>query len=361
MSKIVLYGATGYTGQLTAKALIEGGTRPLLAGRSAGKLKELAGSLGNLEYAVVDPANVDSLATLLNKGDILIATVGPFVRYGRYALDAALRAGAHYIDSTGEPVFIADVFLNAAREAESKGCAVLTAMGYDYAPGHCAAGLALKNAGNRATRVDIGYFMTESSIPSLSQGTFVSLAEAVVRGAHTFKDGRIQKEGLGRQVRRFFDGERNRWAMSVPGSEPFSLYKTYPRLTEINGFNGWFGPLSIVFSAYLRLTALLLKLPLYGRLLESLTGLLTSSGKGANTKPGSYIVACAHDSSGAEIARASLAGINGYLYTGKMLAWTAQAILHGKLKKTGALGPIEAFGLDAFVEGNRACGLNPGS
>lgn len=360
MPKIVLYGATGYTGQLTAKALVEGGTRPLLAGRSAGKLKELAESLGNLEYAVVDPDDVASLATLLNKGDILVATVGPFVRYGRYALDAALRAGAHYVDSTGEPVFIADVFLNAAHEAESKGCAVLTAMGYDYAPGHCAAGLALEKAGSNATRVDVGYFMTESGIPSLSQGTFVSLAEAVVRGAHTFKDGHIQKEGLGRHVRRFFDGKRKRWAMSVPGSEPFSLYKTYTGLVEINGFNGWFGSLSVVFSGYLRLTALLLKLPLYGRLLEFLTGLLTSSGKGADTGSGSYIVACAHNAGGAEIARASLGGVNGYVYTGKMLAWTAEAILHGKLKKTGALGPIEAFGLDVFVEGNRRCGLNPG-
>ncbi|MCB0221399.1 MAG: saccharopine dehydrogenase NADP-binding domain-containing protein [Chrysiogenetes bacterium] len=359
MAKIVLYGATGYTGQLTANALLENGNKPLLAGRNAGKLKELAASLGDLEYAVVDPSDVDSLARVLNKGDVLVATVGPFVRYGRYALNAALRAGAHYIDSTGEPVFISDVFLNASKEAESKGCALLSAMGYDYAPGHCAAALALEKAGARATRVDIGYFMKETGIPSLSQGTFVSLAEAVVRGSHTYKGGRIQKEGLGRHVRRFFDGERKRWAMSVPGSEAFSLYRIYPELKEINGFNGWFGPLSIVFSAYLRLTALLLKLPLYGRFLEFLTGKLSSSGKGADTSSRSYIVACAHDANGKEVARASLEGINGYLYTGKMLAWAAQAIADGKLKKSGALGPIEAFGLGEFVEGNRLCGLNP--
>lgn len=360
MAKIVLYGATGYTGQLVAKELVESGTKPLLAGRNAEKLRKVAANLGDLEFAVVDPDDVSSLAGTLNKGDVLISTVGPFVRYGRYALNAALQSGAHYIDSTGEPASIADVFLNAAQEAESKGCALLPAMGYDYAPGHCAAGLALKKAGASATRVDIGYLFDGGFVPSLSQGTFVSLAEAVVRGAHTYKDGRIQKEGLGRHVRRFFDGKRNRWAMSVPGSEAFSLYRLYPGLKEINGYNGWFGWLSLIFTVYLRITALLLKLPLYGRFLQFLTGKLKSSGKGADTEPGSYIVACAYDSSGRELTRASLKGINGYLYTGKMLAWSARAIANGGLVKTGAIGPVEAFGLDAFVEGNQACGLNPG-
>src|SRR4051794_21998303 len=109
-ARIVLFGATGYTGDLTARALVARGHRPVLAARNAERVAALAGELGGLETGVADVARPDSIRALLEPGDVLISTVGPFARWGEAAVTAAIGAGAHYLDSTGEPPFIREVF-----------------------------------------------------------------------------------------------------------------------------------------------------------------------------------------------------------------------------------------------------------
>src|SRR5207247_8262039 len=96
-ARIVVFGATGFTGRLVAEALVHGGARPVLAARSAERLDALAGELGgNLETAVADVARPDTVRALVERGDVLVSTVGPFRRYGEPAVRAAIAAGAHY-------------------------------------------------------------------------------------------------------------------------------------------------------------------------------------------------------------------------------------------------------------------------
>ena len=89
---------------------------------------------------------------------MLVATVGPFVRWGGPALEAAIGAGAHYIDSTGEPAFIRRVFEREGAARRAAGIGLLTAFGYDWVPGNLAGALALRDAGDAASAVRIGYF-----------------------------------------------------------------------------------------------------------------------------------------------------------------------------------------------------------
>src|SRR6266540_1745159 len=110
MPKIVLFGATGYTGRLVAGALVAAGAAPLLAGRDQKRLDALAAGLGGLETAIADAARPESLRALLEQGDVLVSTVGPFALRGAAALCAAVQAGATYLDSAGEPSFIREVF-----------------------------------------------------------------------------------------------------------------------------------------------------------------------------------------------------------------------------------------------------------
>src|SRR6476469_2650753 len=103
MGRIVLFGATGYTGRLVAASLLERGARPVLAGRSKDSLDALASELGGgLDTAVADVARPESVGELVKRGDVLLSTVGPFARWGEPAVRAAVDAGAHYLDSTGE-------------------------------------------------------------------------------------------------------------------------------------------------------------------------------------------------------------------------------------------------------------------
>ena len=114
--RIVLYGATGYTGRLTARAMVASGARPVLAGRDQGRLDALAARLSQasgtpeLETAVAAADGPGPLRDLIGAGDVLVSTAGPFVKVGRAAVAAAVDAGAVYLDSTGEPPFIRQVF-----------------------------------------------------------------------------------------------------------------------------------------------------------------------------------------------------------------------------------------------------------
>src|SRR4051794_41117699 len=109
-ARIVLFGATGYTGRLIAERLVAQGARPVLAGRSRERLEALATRLGGLEVAHADALRRNSVFALVSTGDVLVSTVGPFAKWGDTAVRAAIAARCTYLDTTGEPVFIRRVF-----------------------------------------------------------------------------------------------------------------------------------------------------------------------------------------------------------------------------------------------------------
>jgi short subunit dehydrogenase-like uncharacterized protein len=145
--RIVLYGATGFMGSLTARAMVATGLGP-------------AGGGTQLETAVAEAAP-GPLRDLIGPGDVLVSTAGPFLKVGWPAVAAAVDAGAIYLDSTGEPPFIRKVFEEFGPRAGRTGAVLLTAFGYDYVPGNLAGALAMEAAGPTATRVQVGYFVRE--------------------------------------------------------------------------------------------------------------------------------------------------------------------------------------------------------
>src|SRR4051812_49820751 len=78
-ARIVLFGATGYTGARTAEALVARGARPVLAGRDPARLSRLADRLGGLETVRADVTDPRSGRGLIGPGDVLVPTVGPFL------------------------------------------------------------------------------------------------------------------------------------------------------------------------------------------------------------------------------------------------------------------------------------------
>ena len=146
--RIIIFGATGFTGRLVAERLAVQGAAPVLAGRSEGPVRELAERLG-AEWRSADALRRNSVFALLERGDVLVSTVGPFAKWGEPAVRAAIAAGGTYIDSTGEPAFIRRVFEEFGPPAERAGATLLTAMGYDFVPGTLAAALALRGGRRR--------------------------------------------------------------------------------------------------------------------------------------------------------------------------------------------------------------------
>ena len=260
--RIVVFGATGYTGDLTARALVDRGARPVLAARNEGRVRALAEELGGLEWAVADVARPDSVRALVQRGDVLISTVGPFERWGEPAVQAAIAAGAHYLDSTGEGTFIRAVFERFGAGAQAAGCGLVTAFGYDWVPGNLAGALALRDAGPDATRVEIGYFNPGAGASSMSGGTRASAAGVMLSAGFAWHGGRLVDERPGRHGRAFelSHGKQAR-AISASASEHFALPRIHPTLRDVDVYLGWFGPASEPLRAVTAVMEPVLKLP----------------------------------------------------------------------------------------------------
>src|SRR4051812_1865467 len=141
MPDILLFGATGYTGRLTAQALARRGADFAIAGRNKAKLYELADEVGGPEVRVASVGDVDALRKALEDVKVLITTVGPFETLGQTAVEAALRARVNYIDSTGEGGFI-ERLIEMDTEAKDAGICMASAMGFDEIPADVATTLA---------------------------------------------------------------------------------------------------------------------------------------------------------------------------------------------------------------------------
>jgi short subunit dehydrogenase-like uncharacterized protein len=362
-SRIVLFGATGYTGELTARALVKRGRLPVLAGRNAEKLKRLAADLGGLEIAVAEVRHTRSISALLDRGDVLISTVGPFQRWGRTALTAAVRTGAHYVDSAGEPPFIQDVFENWAPRARTSHCALLTAMAYRYVLGNLAAALALRDAGPSANRVEVGYFI-DGPITSggLSGGSRASMVGDLFESGFARRDGVISAERAGLRRRAFTIADNERSGLSLGGSEHFALPQTYPSLRNVDVYLGWAGPTTRKLSRVARAGGGLLPwspVKALGnfaaqRLVPGSTG---GPDQAARARYRTVVVAETFDAQGNSLARAVIEGLNPYDFTGEILAWTAERVANVGVRGVGALGPVAAFGLNELAEGVRQCGI----
>jgi short subunit dehydrogenase-like uncharacterized protein len=361
-ARIVLFGATGYTGRLTAERLVALGERPLLAGRSDERLASLAADLGDLEWRRADVYRRNSVFDLVEEGDVLISTVGPFVKWGEPAVGAAIAASGTYIDSTGEPAFIRRIFEDWGPAAARGDARLLTAMGYDFVPGALAGALALEQAGEAAVRVDVGYYALGGGPDALSGGTKASLVGATLNDGFAFRDGRVQVARPAERVRTFRVKGKDRDAISVGGAEHFTLPAAYPRLREVNVYLGWFAGLarpmqaaSLVGSAVARVPGVRGALQLAGERLVGLTGSPESG-----TTPGvrSWIAAEAYDATGLPLAELHLSGEDAYAFTAAFIAWAAKRALHEGVQGAGPLGPVEAFGLDALQEGCEFAGLS---
>ena len=361
--RIVLFGATGYTGDLTARALVDRGVRPVLAARNRARLDALAAELGGLETRVADVAAPETLAGLAGRGDVLVSTVGPFMRLGAPAVEAAVAVGAHYLDSTGEGPFIRSVFERHGPAAEASGCGLVTAFGYDWVPGNLAGALALREAGERATSVDIGYFVSgNAGAGTASGGTRASVLGLMLAPGYAFRGGQLVTEPAARRLRGFdLGGRRGRGGdrrelrglhagAAAPGPARRERLSRVGRVAVARrpgrvGGHVAAGPRPGRAGGRRRDPA------------PARPGSTGGPDAEARSRVGSVIVAEAFDAGGTRLAAVKLSGVNPYDFTAAVLAWGAQAAANGGLHGAGALGPVDAFGLEALVRGCAEAGI----
>jgi short subunit dehydrogenase-like uncharacterized protein len=138
---VVIFGATGFVGELTAIYLAEhapAGTRIALAGRSEAKLEKIRAGLPatarDWPLIVADSDSPASLDAMAARTRVVATTVGPYLKYGEALLSAVANAGTDYIDLTGEVPFVRYSIDKYGELAASTGARVVHACGYDSIP-----------------------------------------------------------------------------------------------------------------------------------------------------------------------------------------------------------------------------------
>ena len=141
---VVLVGATGFTGGLTAEYLLRhapAGLRWALAGRNPDKLEAVRDRLAGLDPAAADlpllhadTTDPASLADLAAATRVVITTVGPYLEHGGPLVAACAEAGTDYVDLTGEPEFVDRTYLEHHATAQRTGARIVHACGFDSVP-----------------------------------------------------------------------------------------------------------------------------------------------------------------------------------------------------------------------------------
>jgi len=149
---VVVYGGSGYTGMLIMDWLIDQNVPFTAVARSAARTKEMMAQrvvrLESATYEIIEAEHtVESLSRAFKGAKVVCNTVGPFVNFGLPAVEAALNAGCHYVDTTGEQLYIRQVRDQFGERFRQAGLLVSPSNAYMYTFAEIAAELALETPG----------------------------------------------------------------------------------------------------------------------------------------------------------------------------------------------------------------------
>jgi short subunit dehydrogenase-like uncharacterized protein len=242
----IIYGATGYSGRLLARAAKERGLRPILCGRNESRLASLASELG-LEYRVARLDMDADLDEALRGVRVVLHAAGPFSTTFRPMADACLRMGAHYLDFSGEVGAIEGIFERDAR-ARQRGVMLMPGVGFDVVASDCLA-LHLARRMPGARRLVLGI----SGLEIISRGSFRTLAEGAGQSIQIRRGGRLLGLAPGSLQRELDFGSGPRPTLAMTWADVSSAYYStgipdievycdaIPSLRMMVMANRWFG------------------------------------------------------------------------------------------------------------------------
>jgi len=247
---IVIFGATGFTGQFVVEELAQVLAAPnapkltwAVAGRNEDKLKKVLGiaatitgiaSVKETPIVIADVADQKSIDEMCKNARLILNCVGPYRFYGEQVVKACVEYGAHHIDISGEPYYLEKMQLVYHKEAEEKGIYVIGACGFDSIP--CEMGLVFCQQQFEAIQGngDFAYAESYLGFDAGPEGSAVNTGtwESAIYGFATADMTRSQRRKLlaDKQVTKgkyrsrkpnFFrnDDMNGIWAVPFPGSD----------------------------------------------------------------------------------------------------------------------------------------------
>lgn len=245
----LLYGANGYTAQLILERARSFGLTPILAGRSAFKLKPLAEQYG-LSYRTADLNNASALDGILGDVSVVLNCAGPFSQTAAPMQQACLRTGTHYLDITGE-VAVFEHGMTLHRAAVDRNVMLMSGVGFDVVPTDCLARYLHERLPD-ATHLQLA-FANEGG--SVSHGTAQTALEGTGVGGMVRQGGRLKAVPYAHKTLFVdFGSGRPQPCMAIPWGDLSTGYWTTKildietfigssagqiRLTKLGNYVGW--------------------------------------------------------------------------------------------------------------------------
>ncbi|RMD97383.1 MAG: hypothetical protein D6814_09595, partial [Calditrichaeota bacterium] len=215
----MIYGATGYTGELIARAAKARHLAPLLAGRNAETIATLANEL-NLPHRVFGLDSPESVARQLQDVALVLNCAGPFSATAAPMVSACLQAKTHYLDITGE-IAVFEAIHRQDALAKDRGVLLMPGVGFDVVPTDCLA-LTLKKHLPDADHLILAF--SSSGLPS--RGTAKTMIEGLKIGGKIRRDGKIISVPLAYRVREIPFVTGPQLAMTIPWGDVSTAYYT---------------------------------------------------------------------------------------------------------------------------------------
>jgi short subunit dehydrogenase-like uncharacterized protein len=368
---LVLFGATGYTGGLTAEYLAQHApkdTRWALAGRSRARLEAVREHLAALNPACArldlleaDIGDAAALRRLAQSTRVVLTTVGPYIHYGEPLVAACAEAGTHYADLTGEPEFVDRMWLGYHELAQRTGAKIVHSCGFDSIPHDLGAYFTVQQLPQGAPLRVEGFVRAGGTF---SAGTYHSAINAFarlreyakVRGQRRGREQYPQGRRIGSTAQRVhFDGRLGTWVVPFPTIDPQVVRRSAAALDR-------YGP-EFRYGHYVQVK----KLRSVAALLGGVGALVTlaqagptrrwllarkSSGEGPTPEQrakGWFRVRFYGEGGGQSVVTEVKGGDPGYGETAKMLAESGLCLAHDALPaRAGQLTPAAAMG-DALL------------
>ncbi len=231
---LVVFGATGFTGGLTAEYLANSGPEGLrwaLVGRSRDKLEAVRDRLAtidpelkSLDLLVADASDPASLAEVAAQARVVITTVGPYLHHGEPLVAACAEAGTDYVDLTGEPEFVDQMYLDHHATAERTGARIVHACGFDSIPHDLGALFTVQQLEATGPITMRGVVRAGGMF---SGGTFHSAVNAMSRPRQMKEASKARRRVEGRPT----DGRKARAVAGKPHRDPALGYWLLPMPT----------------------------------------------------------------------------------------------------------------------------------
>jgi short subunit dehydrogenase-like uncharacterized protein len=366
---VVLLGATGFTGALTAAELAArapAGSTWALAGRNPDKLARVAERIGaDVPRLAADVTDEASLRELAESARVVISTVGPYAEHGEPLVAACAAAGTDYVDLTGEPEFVDRMYVRHHAAAVASGARLVHCCGFDSIPHDLGAQFTVEQL-PEGVPLKVEGFVRAGGKPS--GGTLASALGAFADLRGYAKVARQRKEMEPRPEGRRIRGERGAprrvedlgWALPLPTIDPQVVLRS-ARALERYGPEFTYGhyaaikhlPVAVAAAGGVGSLIALAQLPPARKLI--LDRLPSGEGPSEEDRARSWFKVRFHGEGGGRRVVCEVAGGDpGYGETSKMLAESALCLAHDDLPETAgqvttatAMGPALRRRLDA--------------